>query len=64
MLGDLEVRKLLAIAAHTRETQQKPANLPSHVSLDHLLAKEKERYGHNTNCKCLRLTQPYYLANN
>ena len=22
-----------------RETQQKPANLPSHVSLDHLLAK-------------------------
>ena len=36
MLGDLEGRKLLAIAAHTVETQQKPANVPSHVSLDHL----------------------------
>ena len=40
MLGDLDGRKLLAIVAHTIETQQKPAHL------DHLSAKEKERYGH------------------
>ena len=44
MIGDLEGRKLLAIAAHTVETQQKSENLPSHVSLDHLSAKDKERY--------------------
>ena len=41
MFGDLEGRKLLAIAAHTVETQQKPANVPSHVYLEHLSAKEK-----------------------
>ena len=44
--GDLEGRKLLVMAAHTFETQQKQANLPSQVSLDHLLAIEKEGYGH------------------
>ena len=46
MLGELEGRKLLAIAAHTIETQQTTVHLPSHISLDHLSAKEKERYGH------------------
>ena len=61
MLGDLEGRKLLAIAAHTVETQQNPANLPSHVSLDHLSTKERERYGHKL--QVLGLTQqPNYLA--
>ena len=43
---DLEGRKLPAMVAHTVEMQQKSEHLPSHISLDHLLAKEKERYGH------------------
>ena len=39
----LKGKKMLAIAAHTVETQQKPTYVPSYVYLDHLSAKEKER---------------------
>ena len=62
MLGDLEGRKLLAIAAHIVETQQKPVNLPSHVSLDHLSAKEKERYGHKRQVSASNKTTKLFNA--
>ena len=47
---------MLAIAAHTVETQQKPANVPSHVYLDQLSAKEKERYGHKVQVSASNTT--------
>ena len=47
---------MLAIAAHTVETQQKPTNVPFHVYFDHLSAKEKERYGHKVQVSASNTT--------